>query len=108
VALVGRLVVIGGPQAIADREVAVFGMPISPDGGHDVTGGDRLLGRTTTDADGGFELPSPPGRYLRAFALLDDGAGRRDIDLLDDGSFPDEVAIVLSGQPSHLRFGVGP
>jgi hypothetical protein len=108
VALVGRLVVIGGPYLVADREIAVFGTPISHDGGHDVSGGDRLLGRTTTDAAGGFELPHPPGRYLRAFALLDDGAGRRDIDLLDDGSFPEEVAIVLSGQPSHLRFGAGP
>jgi hypothetical protein len=108
VALIGRLVVIGGPHLVAEREIALFGTPISHDGAHDVTGGDRLLGRTTTDAEGGFELPHPPGRYLRAFALLDDGAGRRDIALLDDGSFPEEVAIVLSGQPSHLRFGAGP
>jgi hypothetical protein len=108
VTLVGRLVVIGGSHLVAHRDVAVFGTPISPDGAHDVAGGDRLLGRTTTDDDGCFELPRPPGRYLRAFALLDDGGGRRDIDLLDDGCFPDEVAIVLSGQPSHLRFGAGP
>ena len=73
-------------------------------GDHDHPGRPEVVLRTRTDENGQFISAVPAGRFLDAFAVLDDASGRIPIALRPDGSFPDEVVIFLNSLDSHLRF----
>ena len=102
--IVGRLVDLLNRQRVDEREVALLGRLITSEGEHDLPGHAEVVLRTTTDAHGRFIGATPEGRFIEAFALLDDASGRIPVELNPDGTFPDEIVIFLNTLDSHLRY----
>ncbi|MDG2114881.1 MAG: hypothetical protein P8N02_20010 [Actinomycetota bacterium] len=101
--LVGRLVDLTGRQSIADRQLALVARLADPSTATAKQPSELLASAVTAD-DGTFITARPPGSYVDAFVVLDDGSGRLHLELELDGTFPEELVVFLNELESHLRY----